>query len=60
MNITTLIDMLNSAKEEYGDLDVTVIDKKKGMIEIKSVSVAYIMNFVNIDDTEYKKVFISI
>lgn len=60
MNISTLIDILNSAKEEYGDLDVCVIDKKKGMIEIKSVSVAYIMDFVNIDDTEYKKVFISI
>lgn len=60
MNISTLINILNSAKEEHGDLDVCVIDKKKGMIEIKSVSVAYIMNFVNIDDSEYKKVFISI
>lgn len=60
MKISTLISILNSAKEEHGDLDVCVIDKKKGMIEIKSASVAHIINFVNIDDLTYKKVFIHI
>lgn len=60
MNISTLIDILNDIKEEHGDLDVNVVDKKKGMIEIKSVSVADIIDFVNIDYSEYKKVFIHI
>lgn len=60
MNISTLIQNLEQIKEDHGDLDVCVIDKKKGMIEIKSVSVANIINFVNIDYSEYKEVFIHI
>lgn len=57
MNISTLIQNLEQIKEDHGDLDVCIIDNKKGMIEIEYASVAHI---VNIGEPTYKKVFIHI
>ena len=57
MNISTLIQNLEQIKEDHGDLDVCIIDNKKGMIAIEYASVAHI---VNIGEPTYKKVFIHI